>query len=473
MSAEPSECVSELWTRWQGHLINGLYPLGRYLGSSDHSGVFLTRSEARAPSQIAIKLVPADRAVAESLLPRWKRAGALAHPNLLRLHEWGGCQLEGSPYLYVVMDYADQTLAQLLQSRALTEVEAREMLVPVLDALAFLHGRDLVQGQLKPANILVQGDQLRLASDTIRRVGDRGPTAHARTPYDPPEALHEGAACAGDIWALGISLCEALTRHPPSTGVEHGDPVALPADLAPSFHDVVSRCLSPRPQHRPGVPELLRWAGGQAGSSAPAASVPPPAPEPPSPEPAGIVPTPVSPDTIRPTRADVPPEAPRIPVAAILGALLGVALISTGWHHFGKRAAPAAPSALARPAPGEPVSASGTIVRPGRIAPTPTQAPTPRGIRPLREVIPDVPLSARRTIRGHIKVWVRVSVDQDGSASAVLVNRAGPSRYFERLAQQAAKQWTFPPVGGSSRRLIEIRFDFSRDGTQARAVPLP
>src|SRR5262249_54123601 len=48
MSVEASELTSEVWTRWQGHVINGVFPLGRYLGCSDHSGVFLTRSAPRA-----------------------------------------------------------------------------------------------------------------------------------------------------------------------------------------------------------------------------------------------------------------------------------------------------------------------------------------------------------------------------------------------------------------------------------------
>ncbi|MGH8338491.1 MAG: protein kinase domain-containing protein, partial [Gammaproteobacteria bacterium] len=170
MSVVPIESVSEVWARWQGHLINGEFPLGRYVGSSDHSGVFLTESAVRHPSVVAIKLVPANRDLAESLLPRWKRAGSLAHPGLLRLCEWGGCQLDGLPHLYALMEYADQTLAQVLRHRALTDTEAREMLLPILDTLAFLHGQDLVQGQLKPENILVVGDQLKLASDTIRRV---------------------------------------------------------------------------------------------------------------------------------------------------------------------------------------------------------------------------------------------------------------------------------------------------------------
>ena len=51
---------------------------------------------------------------------------------MLRLMQWGGCQLDGLPHLYAVMEYADQTLAQLLRHRALTDDEAREMLLPIL-----------------------------------------------------------------------------------------------------------------------------------------------------------------------------------------------------------------------------------------------------------------------------------------------------------------------------------------------------
>ena len=472
----------------QGHLVNGVYPLGRYLGSSDHSGVFLTRSAARGASELAIKLVPADRSVAESLLPRWKRAGGLTHPNLLRLHEWGGCQLEGAPYLYLVMDYADQTLAQLLQSRALTEDEAREMLAPVLEALAFLHGRDLVQGQLKPANILVRGDQIQLASDTIRRVGDTGPAAHPKTLHDSPGGSYGTGSPAADIWALGISLCEALTRRAPSISAESGD-AALPTDFAPSFREVVTRCLSRRPQDRPRLTELVTWASGRPEDAVPAeseaaertgaaaqapiaqpAAIQPAAAEP---EPARIVVAQARTDEMRPTAADERPEGPRVPVAPVLGAVLSLTLVWGGWHLFRKH--PASPAGLATPspsaalpstsrAPGPGSAASGTITR---------QSIDPAPPHPLREVVPDVPLSARRTVRGHINVWVRVIVEPDGSVLAAVADRAGPSRYFERLALRAAKQWMFLPVGAPPRRLMQIRFDFSRDGTRARALPLP
>ena len=49
MSVEPGEPMGEIWTRWQGHVINGTFPLGHYLGGSDHSGVFVTESAALTP----------------------------------------------------------------------------------------------------------------------------------------------------------------------------------------------------------------------------------------------------------------------------------------------------------------------------------------------------------------------------------------------------------------------------------------
>jgi TonB family protein len=90
----------------------------------------------------------------------------------------------------------------------------------------------------------------------------------------------------------------------------------------------------------------------------------------------------------------------------------------------------------------------------------------------LHEVIPEVPRGARRTIRGHINVWVRVVVDQDGSVLAAVADRTGPSRYFQQLAIEAAKKWTFPPADTPSRRVMQVRFDFSRDGTTGRVVTL-
>lgn len=153
----------EVWAKWEGDVINGAFPLRRFLGSSDHSGVFLTECKAQHFSNAAIKIVPADPALTEAQLSLWRTAAAFSHPHLIRLLDAGRCRLGGHPFLFVVMEYAEQTLSQILPYRALTPDEVREMLLPALDALAFLHRNNLVQGRLKPPNFLVVNDRLKLA----------------------------------------------------------------------------------------------------------------------------------------------------------------------------------------------------------------------------------------------------------------------------------------------------------------------
>ena len=521
--------MSDVWLRWQGHVVSGAFTLRRYLGSSDHSGVVLTELTGREPREVALKLVPAHPARASLQLAHWNMAGGLAHPHLIRLLEIGRCQLGGLPYLYAVMEYADQTLAEIMRHRALTEDEAREMLLPTLSTLAYLHKRNLVQGQLKPANILAVGDQLKLASDTIRPAGEAALSLNMPSAYDPPEAQQGSRSTAGDIWALGVTLWEALTGSPPSGLDASAGALSLPPDFPPAFREIVARCLCRRPHDRPKVTEIEAWARGESAGAVPIATVQPAeiaelithdsaarpavaeqaartsaAPKPRTPQPvAARTVAPVSAlsdrvasaarrleSTLATARQAVRDVVSRY-VAAVVSlkwrslapVILGaVAVLSLGWT--GVRALrshrhPAPPTVQsplqapsATPSEAPPVAPkvpsprlAGSITRPGH-----TDAATSPS--ELNEEIPDVPPGARRTIRGHIKVYVRVIVDKDGTVYAAIADRRGPSRYFERLAIEAAKRWTFPPVDTEDQRLMQVRFDFSRRGTTARAVAI-
>jgi len=267
--------MSELWAKWEGEVINGGLPLRRLVGVSDHSGVFLTEAPARNLPNAAIKLVPAIPTLAESQLAYWNAAANLSHPRLLRLYDAGRCQLGNLHFLYVLMEYADQNLAQLLETRALTEVEARETLPPLLEGLGFLHSRNLVQGQLKPSNILVVGEQLKLASDTIRPAGEAATSISMVSVYDPPEGRDGSFSTAGDIWALGVTLYQALTRTTPVRPDERSHGVVLPSDFPLASADVIRECLSRRPIDRPSVAALEAWVSGKVrypGAAAAAAA---------------------------------------------------------------------------------------------------------------------------------------------------------------------------------------------------------
>src|SRR5437763_13168735 len=554
MSVEPIETMSEAWAKWEGRLI-GAFPLRRYLGSSDHSGVFLTEIEGREPSQVALKVVPALATLVESQLSNWNDAANLSHPHLVRLLGTGRFQLDGPTHLYVVMELADQNLAQLLTQRALTEDEAREMLRSTLSALTFLHDRNLVHRQLKPANMLAVGDQLKLASDTICHFGDAGAGRGVASVYDPPEARDGIHSPAGDIWALGVSLFEALTRSRPPGLDEGREGVVLPHAFSPTLREIVARCLQLRPEDRPKVPELDAWIRRKSPGPAPVRPARPaarpqpstvvpqpsqvprasavPGPKIPQPIPRAAAPISAAPHTAAPKRAApeaaVPRSRPavqtvqsaqrpavqavvregaaaerfwrrlvipgrfnvleRLVVPQLSVVPLGIAaaaLLALSW--VGLRAlrphrTPTPPSVQAhQDAPAQTRSEAPTVA-----AHSPATSPVSSGVitrsvpigggastSGVHEEIPDVPPRARHTIRGHIRVSVRVMIDQDGTVFAALVDQPGPSRYFRRLAIEAAKKWTFPPADAADtpQRLELVRFVFSRQGTTAHASAL-
>lgn len=429
--------MTEVWTKWEGEAINGAFPLRRYLSGSDHSGVFLSEYRARSLPNAAIKIVPADPVRAGLRLSHWRTAAGLSHPHLIRLFEGGHCQLGGQQFLFVVMEYAEQTLAQVLRTRALTLDEVKEMLLPTLDALAFLHRMNLVHGQLKPSNFLVVDDQLKLASDTIGPAG-------------------EGArmSAAEDIRALGITVVEALTRRPPGGPDEGSDNASLPATLPPAFVDMVRRCLSVDPAQRPTATDLK----AQFKRAPPAAAV------------SSVVPrvVPAAPGRAVPAQklADRRLFAPAVAAALVI-------ILVAAWGvfrlvHGGPDSRQSASGDSQSPAQAAAAAPASVSQSPKASVPAPAEVST--GSPPVvHEQIPDVSRVARGTIRGHIKVAVRVTVDSSGNVIAETLENPGPSKYFARSATAAAKQWKFAPADSQHSREWLLWFDFSRGGTTGYA----
>jgi TonB family protein len=88
----------------------------------------------------------------------------------------------------------------------------------------------------------------------------------------------------------------------------------------------------------------------------------------------------------------------------------------------------------------------------------------------LHEEIPDVPRRNRDTIRGRIKVSVRVTVDSSGNVVNETLEKPGPSKYFARLATEAARKWKFVPAGNHDSRKWLLQFEFTRGGATGHAA---
>jgi TonB family protein len=123
---------------------------------------------------------------------------------------------------------------------------------------------------------------------------------------------------------------------------------------------------------------------------------------------------------------------------------------------------------------GHPASPPPVALLPVPQNPAPAQSPTAppsTASAVLHEEIPAVSGRARESIRGQIKVAVRVTVDRAGNVVAENLEARGSSRYFARLATDAAKKWKFAPADSQNAREWLVQFEFSRAGATGHAVP--
>ena len=90
----------------------------------------------------------------------------------------------------------------------------------------------------------------------------------------------------------------------------------------------------------------------------------------------------------------------------------------------------------------------------------------------LHQEIPDVSRSARQSIRGVIKIAVRVIVDRSGNVVAATLDNRASSRYFARAAMDAAWKWKFAQAADQASRVWLLHFEFTRAGTTAHADAL-
>ena len=62
---------------------------------------------------------------------------------------------------------------------------------------------------------------------------------------------------------------------------------------------------------------------------------------------------------------------------------------------------------------------------------------------------------------------VKVQVDSFGNVIGSEVDLPGPSKYFARLATEAAQGWKFAPSNRDADRDFLLRFDFTNTETRA------
>ncbi len=253
----------------------GHYRIRKLIGYGAHSVVFLAEDIQADNKKVAIKLLKKDFQAEQITQAFFETADQLMKIDSdynLKIYEYG--QFDGR--LYLILEYADGgDIAHLMRSRKITEREAVNMALDVSRALLDLEPHELIHLDIKPENIMLQGD--------VFKLGDFGLVTTRETvtmpvnleiwttaAYLPPEYLTDAEICPkSDVYSLGVTLYHAVTGDNPFVTDKPAVSMYRQVNLMPTsihecdgsftnyFSDTVQAMMSKDIDSRPTAGELV------------------------------------------------------------------------------------------------------------------------------------------------------------------------------------------------------------------------
>ncbi|MBV9301033.1 MAG: protein kinase [Acidobacteriaceae bacterium] len=263
------------WMSLQGTTLEGGYVLEQCLGADERSIIFKAQATGEQNAPAIVKMYRAGLRAAEEQIALWEEIRKLEHPNLLQIFATGRATMHREELVYVVVERADETLADVLAERPLSADEAGEALVSVCRGLEQLHAAGFVHGHLAPAQILAVGNAIKLSTEGVRRAESAPDIEVSEAKYRAPESAGANITAEADVWCLGATLFRALTQKDCGTDCR-AETARLPVPLS----TIIQRCLYKSPEARCTVADAMqlyerRWRalGAAAGANGEAATM--------------------------------------------------------------------------------------------------------------------------------------------------------------------------------------------------------
>lgn len=266
-------------------LVASSYRLVREIGAGGMGKVYeakdvsLDRTVAVKKMRDEIRLDARER---QRFLKEARMVAALRHPNIVEIYSI----VEEPGDIYMIFEYVEGlTLTDLLARKGrLTFREAARILNGMCEAVGFAHAKGIVHRDVKPSNVMLSGDTVKVMDFGIARQARDSATNMTMTntvwgtpPYMAPEAEQGAVGQASDVYSLGVCFYEMLTGAAPFSGTPAGmllkkanrDYEKLSSALkgAPAELDaVMDRCLEPDPKKRFRTPREFFKAVEAVGS---------------------------------------------------------------------------------------------------------------------------------------------------------------------------------------------------------------
>ncbi len=256
---------------WQGKML-GRYQLTRLLARGSVSQVWLAE-DTQLRRSVAVKLLPPIRTRdLQALEQEVGIAASLEHPHILPIHDFGEQQIAEEEMIYLVMPYIpDGSLRDRLRKAGgpLPPAEAVSYLRQAAEAIDYAHSRQVLHGNIKPSNLLLQQGWLFVADFGIAKVlmgamlPDQASAGEGVPVYIAPEQVQGKAEPASDRYCFALVAYELCTGRIPFQGDRLSDvlikhmreappaPRHLNPSLPPSVEQPLLWGLAKQPIERP------------------------------------------------------------------------------------------------------------------------------------------------------------------------------------------------------------------------------
>jgi len=239
---------------WEGLTVDGRFPLLEWLGGWADRCVFLTVRQAAHTANI--KLIQVGDEDADAYVAKWETAKTLPHPTFVEMMETGRYRLNDIDVAYVLTEKADTFLSGIVPQKALEPAAVREILLAVVDALAFVHEKGFVHGSVKPSSIVQIGEHWKLSADEMARSGEQLKLGRELDAYDAPELGTGAATAAVDMWSLGMIVVEACSQRTPVWDRNAPGDLGVPDLIPEPFREIARGCIRWNPAARISIEKV-------------------------------------------------------------------------------------------------------------------------------------------------------------------------------------------------------------------------
>jgi eukaryotic-like serine/threonine-protein kinase len=251
-------------------MVDGRYRVLTRVGSGGMADVFVAEDQ-QLGRKVALKLLHRRFAEDSEFVERFRReasaAAGLQHQNVVSVYDRG----RWDDTYYIAMEYLPgRSLKEIIRAEApLDPVRAIDLTIQILKAARCGHRRGVIHRDLKPHNVIVDGEGRAKVTDFgIARAGasdmtETGSIMGTAQYLSPEQAQGRAVSAQSDLYAVGVILYELLTGHVPfeadtavSIALKHvseepAPPRRLNPAVPPELEQVVMWALQKDPGRRP------------------------------------------------------------------------------------------------------------------------------------------------------------------------------------------------------------------------------